>query len=250
MATLSLLNDYMTPLLAGNRLACRQLVQDRMKRWGDTMRLYRDLLWPAMEQVDRMYREDRINAASEHMATRINRAIADQVQAKLKAAAAIGKKIIICCADGESEELGAQMTADLFESKGWEVYFLGGGVPADEILSIVGQLRPEVLLIYGTEPTGVPMVRNLIDTIRTVDSNPTMNIMVSGGVFNRADGLWKEVHADLFANTAQEAIPLAEAAEPRKAEPRPIGAPKKRRRRRRPPLLTAAEQELQQQQQQ
>jgi len=55
MATISLLNDYMTPLLAGNRLACRQLVQDRMKRWGDTMRLYRDLLWPAMEQVEKMY---------------------------------------------------------------------------------------------------------------------------------------------------------------------------------------------------
>ncbi len=239
MATLSLLNDYMTPLLAGNRMVCRQFVQDRMKRWGDTMRLYRDLLWPAMEQIETMYREDKINAASEHMATRINRAIADQMQAQLDMAESSGKKIIICCAEGECEELGAQITADIFESRGWEVYFLGGGVPADEILTLVGQMRPEILMIYGTNPSGVPMVRNLIDTIRAVDATPTMNVMVSGGVFNRADGLWKEVHADLFANTAYEAIPIAEAAEPRKAEPRPLGAPKKRRRRRRPPLLTS-----------
>jgi len=87
----------------------------------------------------------------------------------------------------------------------------------------------------------VPGVRRLVDLIREIGVNPTMNIMVSGGVFNRADGLWKEVNADLAAKTARQAIEIAEAAAPRTPAPPKPGAPKKRRRRRRPALITARE---------
>ena len=239
MPSLSLVDRYIGPLLAGNRKACREFVMQQVAKTKDRTTIYSHLLWPAMERVDKLYRADRINAVAEHMATRINRAMADQVQAHLKQAAPIGKRILVTCADAEPEELGAQMCADLFEARGWEVYFVGGGVPNDEILSLVGQLRPSILLIFGTQPAGVPDVRRLIDMIREIGINPTMNIMTSGGVFNRADSLWKEVNADLFAQTARDAIPIAERAEPRKPETRVPGAPKKRRRRRRPALLVA-----------
>ena len=235
------LDAYLAPLLAGNRVACREFVMGRLEKVGNPTALYRDLLWPAMERVEHLYRTDKINAGAEHMATRINRSIADQLQVHLEPREANGKRILISCADGEPEELGAQMTADLFEANGWEVYFLGGGVPNDEIHSLVGQLRPDLLLIFGTQPTGVPGVRHLVDLIREIGVNPTMNIMVSGGVFNRAEGLWKEVNADLFSTTASQAIPMAEAAAPRMPSERPAGPPKKRRRRRRPPLLAISD---------
>jgi methanogenic corrinoid protein MtbC1 len=240
MTSRSFIDDYVDPLLTGNRIACREFAKTHVESSDDPATVYHDLLWPAMERVDRLYRADRINAASESMATRINRSIADQMQLYLSRAESNGKRILITSAPGESEELGAQMCADLFEARGWDVYFLGGGIPHDEILSLVGQLRPDILLIFGTQPTGVPAVRQLIDLIREIGVNPTMNILLSGGVFNRADALWKEVHADLFAKTAKQAIPIAEKAQPRKPEPPRTGAPKKRRRRRRPPLLAAA----------
>ncbi len=241
MASSSLVDEYMSPLLAGNRVSCRDFIQRQMENVRDISLLYTDLVWPAMERVEKLYRSDRINVASEHMATRINRTIADQLQPKLKRAEPNGKKLVVTCADGETEELGAQMTVDLFESRGWEVYFLGAGVPNDEILSLVGQLRPDVLLVFGAKPSGVPGVRQLVDLIRNIGINPTMNIMVSGGVFNRADALWKEVNAELFASSAQEAIRVAEAAEPRIPTPIPTGPVKKRRRRRKPPLLATPE---------
>lgn len=237
----SLLDDYVRPLLAGDRIACRELVNEHLARTDDPTEVYRNILWSAMERVDKLYRADRIDTATEHMATRINRSIADQLQLRLTRQEPNGKRVLVTCADGEPEELGAQMTADLFEARGWDVYLLGGGVPNDEILSLVGQLRPDLLLIFGTQPSGVPRVRQLIDLIREINVNPTMNAMVSGGVFNRADGLWKEVNADLFARTAHEAIPIAEAAKPRTPTVTPPGAPKKRRRRRRPPLLATSD---------
>lgn len=237
MTSASAVDEYLGPLLAGNRTSCRDFVLERLEGEADPASLYAELLWPAMERVDRLYRSDRINTAAEHMATRINRSIADQIQPRLMRANANGKRMIIACADGEPEELGAQMCADLFEARGWEVYFLGGGVPNDEILHLVGQLSPDILLVFGTQPSGVPSVRQLIDLIREIGVNPTMNIMVSGGVFNRADGLWKEISADLTAKTAHEAIEVAEASRPREPSATPVGTGKKRRRRRRPRLL-------------
>lgn len=234
--TTTLLDRYMTPLLAGNRVACRDLILKEASASLEAVSIYQDVLWPAMERVDKYFRADRINAATEHMATRINRTVADQIQMKLDPIEPNGRRMLISCADGEPEELGAQMCADLFEARGWEIYFMGGGVPNDEILSLVGQLRPDILLVFGTQPSGVPGVRHLIELVRSVGSNPTMNIMVSGGVFNRADGLWKEIEADLFAKSAYEAIELAESATPRTPSVKVPGAPKKRRRRRRAPV--------------
>jgi methanogenic corrinoid protein MtbC1 len=241
MRAASELECFMSSLLAGDRVESRRFIQDKLTGLADPMPVYSDLLWPAMERIDKLYRTDRINAATEHMAVRIVRSIADQVQLSLERRERNGKRILITCADAEPEELGAQMCADLFESRGWEVYFTGGGVPNDEILTLVGQLRPDVLLIFGTQPTGVPGIRRLIDLLQEVGPNPTMNTMVSGGVYNRADGLWKEINADLFAKTAREALEIAEKAEPRTPTIKVVGAPKKRRRRRRPPLLASAE---------
>ncbi len=234
-----LLDPYIAPLLAGDRKACRAFFQKQLAGTRTAESLYFDLLWPAMERIDKLYRSNRINTLVENMATRINRSIADQLQLNLVLREPNGKRIVVTSAPDEPEELGSQMCADLFEANGWDVFFVGAGIPNDEILSLVGELRPDILLIFGTQPSGVPGVRQLVDLIRGIGVNPTMNIMVSGGVFNRADGLWKEVNADLFAKTAQQAIPMAQAAEPRTPEPPPKpGAPKKRRRRRRAPVLS------------
>lgn len=235
-----ILDRYMEPLLAGNRVACREIVHQHMEGRVAGQEIFESVIWPAMERVDHLYRKDQINMVTEHMATRINRAVADQLQRALQRKPANGKRILIMCAEGEPEELGAQMCADLFEAEGWDVYFIGGGVPNDEVQALTGDLRPDILLVFGTKPQGVPQIRMLIDQIRAIGCNPTMNIMVSGGVYNRADGLWKEIHADLFAATAREAIELANDAEPRTPEVRIPGAPKKRRRRRRTPALGGA----------
>ena len=236
-----LLDRFMEPLLAGRRQDCRDVLAEALAGGMDAKQVYREMIWPAMETVNKLYRGDDIDIASEHMATRISRVLADQLQAHLPRAERNGKTVLMACAEGEPEELGAQMCADLFEAEGWTVYFLGGGVPNDEILAMVGQIRPDVLLIFGTQPTGVPRVRKLIDLIREVGANPTMNTMISGGVFNRAEGLWKEVNADLFASNVVDALKLAAEAKPREPEIRIPGAPKKRRRRRRPPLLAEVE---------
>jgi methanogenic corrinoid protein MtbC1 len=97
----------------------------------------------------------------------------------------------------------------LFEASGWTVRFGGGGVPNDEVLKLIGEHRPDVLVMYGTLPSAVPSVRKLIDYLREVNSCPQMQVMCCGGIYKRAEGLSEEIGADLFAPDAATAVKVA-----------------------------------------
>jgi methanogenic corrinoid protein MtbC1 len=234
MAIDNLSRAYTENLLAGNRRSCRDIIQQALSQGAAPADLYENLLWPAMDNVQKLWKDDRINRATEQLATRINRMIADQLQGLLAGAPACGKKALLLCAPHEPEELGAQMICDMLEARGWEVYFLGGGVPDDEVLMLIGLHRPDMLIIYGTRPDDTPAIRGLIDNVRHVDPCPEMNIMLTGGIFARTDGLWNEVKADLFAGDLRDTIEIVTTAEPR--DPEAINTPVRRRRRRRPAM--------------
>ena len=223
---------YLQPLLAGRRAECFALVSSALQNGTAAEALICDVIWPAMAQIDRLYRDDRINTAVEHMACRINRTAADQLQAHLPQKARNGRRTLIACADGPHEELGAQMVGDLLQAEGWEVYFVGGGVPDDEILAMVGQTRPHIMLVFGAQPEAVPEARALIERIRDVGTCPDMNIVVTGGIFNRAEGLWREIGADAFCDNMREVLATANALGPRVPNTSRVGLVKKRRRRR------------------
>ncbi len=203
------LERYLKALLQGDRKASRLIIEETLQTGIPANCVYMDVIWPMMAEIEKLHRADRITMAQEHLAVRINRTIVDQLQNKLPCRASKAKKIVVCCAAEEIQELGAQIMADLFESDGWEVKFLGGGLTNQDMLAFVNEYGPDTLLIYGTAAKQAPSVRELIDTIKSVNAWPDMKIMVSGGLFNRAKGLWEEIGADLFAATAVEAVQVA-----------------------------------------
>jgi methanogenic corrinoid protein MtbC1 len=203
------LSRYLAPLLRGDRKACRSVVEETLQSGIPANSVYLHLIWPVMAEIERLSRADKITSVQEHLATRINRTIVDQLQNKLPRRPARHKKVAVSCARDELQELGAQIITDLFESDGWEVRFLGGGLNNDDIFAFVNEYAPDILFIYGTAPKQAPDVRRLIDRIRSVNAWPDLRIVVSGGLFNRAEGLWEEIGADGFAATAAEALQVA-----------------------------------------
>jgi methanogenic corrinoid protein MtbC1 len=159
-----------------------------------------------MIEIERLQRAGKISPVQEHLATRINRTIIDQLQNKLPRRGAKDKRIAICCAQEEIQELGAQMIADLFESDGWEVRFLGGGLSNDDVYGFINSYAPDVVVIYGTTPRQAPQVRQLIDSVKVNNAWPDLRIIVSGGLFSRAEGLWEEIGADAFAANPGDAL--------------------------------------------
>src|SRR3954470_7842276 len=213
----SLSQQSLEPLLTGARNACRACIDQAVNRGIKEYDLLIKLIWPTMELIQTLYREDRISQSTLNLATRLNRTLTDQLAAKLPRKASNGKKVLIFCGDDEPEELGGQLCADLFESDGWTVRFGGGGGPNDEVLKLIGEHRPDLLIMYGTLPSSVPAVRKLIDYLREVNSCPEMQVMCCGGIYKRAEGLAEEIGADLYAPDAAEAVQIANEHPTRKA---------------------------------
>jgi methanogenic corrinoid protein MtbC1 len=205
----NLSKNYLEPLLAGDRNACRALIEQALGHGLTVPALLNELIWPTMELLQALYREDRISIASLNLATRLNRAITDQLTTRLSRKGANDKKVLIFCGNAEPEELGGQICADLFEAEGYEVRFAGGGVPEDEVLKMIGHERPDLLVMFGTLPSGVPAVRKLIDYLREVNSCPQMQVLCCGGIYKRAEGLAEEIGADLYAADAAGAVAVA-----------------------------------------
>jgi methanogenic corrinoid protein MtbC1 len=205
------LEKYLRALLSGDRVSCRLVIEETLKNGIPAHQVYVEIIWPIMVEIDRLYREGSIDSAQEAFASRINRTIVNQLQNKLPRRHEKFKKIVICTADNEQAELGGQMITDLFESDGWETRFLGGTVSNDDILAFIHNYHPDILLLYGMNGSDAPAIRQLIDTIREINAWPNMRIMLSGGVFNRAEGLWEEIGADLYAENASQAVEVADS---------------------------------------
>jgi methanogenic corrinoid protein MtbC1 len=79
-------------------------------------------------------------------------------------------------------------------------------VANDEILAQVGQVEPDVLILFSSAPQDLPSLRALIDQLHEIGTCPKMQIVVGGGVFNRAPGLAEEIGADVWATTPVELV--------------------------------------------
>ncbi|GIW77455.1 MAG: hypothetical protein KatS3mg104_2518 [Phycisphaerae bacterium] len=210
LSSTRLAEQYLEQLLIGDRQATRELIQQALSAGVEPYALLSELIWPTMETIQQMYKEDRITQIQLNLATRLNRSVCDQLAGRLPMQPKNGRKVLIFCGDAEPEELGGQIAADLFESAGYTVRFGGGGVPNDEILNMIGEFRPDLLVMFATLASGVPQVRKLIDYLREVNSCPNMQIMCAGGIYKRAEGLADEIGADLYAPDAPEAVRVAQ----------------------------------------
>jgi methanogenic corrinoid protein MtbC1 len=205
------LERYLTALLVGDRYQSRLVIEEALQMGIPANRVYMDIIWPIMVEIEKLHSREQIDSAQEAFASRINRTIVDQLQNKLPRKPVRNKRIVICSNPHENAELGGQMVSDMFESDGWDSRFLGGRVNQEDILSFIHGFRPDILMFYGLMSAQMPDIRNMIDRIRSINAFPNMRIMLSGGVFNRAEGLWEEIGADLFAPNAEDALRLASA---------------------------------------
>lgn len=200
------LEQLFSTLVSGDRRGTRDIVDAVYAAGIPAETIAKDLYWPILESIAAMYRKDQITTLSHHYATRLLRMLVDQAQARFAPQALRGRRIAMFCGPNETEELAGQLVADLLEADGYEVTFAGGGVANDEIREELGQREPDTLLIFASSAKDAPFIRELIDEVRGSGAFDRLQIVVGGGVFNRAPGLAEEIGADVWANTPRELL--------------------------------------------
>ena len=203
-----LIERFFTTLISGNRTAARQVVDELLDADCAATAILTHLFWPTLEHIQKLYRADQLSELAHHYATRLLRMLTDQMQMRLTQAERRSKTVLLASGPDEPEELCGQIAADLLEADGYDVYFAGGGIANDEIVAQLSELRADVLVVFGAAASTVPFTRMLIDRLHELEVCPTLQIVVGGGVFNRADGLAEEIGADLWAKTPDELVAM------------------------------------------
>jgi methanogenic corrinoid protein MtbC1 len=137
--------------------------------------------------------------------------------------------VFAVCGPQDPDELGAQMAVDLLEAGGFTVTFAGGGIASDEILAQVQETQPDVLLLFASAPSDLPGIRAMIDQINEIGAVRNLQVVVGGGVFNRAKGLAEEIGADLWADSPAELVDKMANEPHRRAVPAQQSVGKKRK---------------------
>jgi methanogenic corrinoid protein MtbC1 len=220
-----MIERFFETLISGSRPAARQVVQECRDSGVDAARLVTDLFWPTYEMIERLYRSDQLTKVSHHLASRLLRVLVDQNALLLTRGKARGRTVFALCGPRDSDELGAQMAVDLLEQSGFDMSFAGGNIPNDEILQIVHENKPDVLLMFASGANDLPEIRALIDTLHEIGACPNLQIIVGGGVFNRAEGLAEEIGADVWATNPLELVEvmISQSAKRADLEQRTVG---------------------------
>jgi MerR family transcriptional regulator, light-induced transcriptional regulator len=230
-----LIERFFETLISGHRAAARQIVDQTVRAGVDPRRIVTDLFWPTYEMIERLYRGDQLSKLSHHLASRLLRVLVDQNALRLNPitdGSGAGRRVLAVCGPRDTDELGAQMAVDLLEQSGFLVSFAGGNIPNDEILQHVNEGGPDVLLMFASGSSDLPSIRQLMDTLQEIGARPDLQIVLGGGVFNRADGLAEEMGADLWAKTPMELVEVMVEEQTHRAigEQRTVGRRRKVRR--------------------
>lgn len=226
-----LFERFFEAVVNGDRPESGAIIEEALESGVSPETVVCELLWPTYEQVEQAFRKDQMSTLSHNLATRLLRVLTDRLAAQFTTSKLVKRSVFAVCGPTDADELGAQMAVDLLEADGHRVWFAGGGIATDEILEQVQSRRPDVLLLFASAPCDLPEIRRMIDTMQEIGACRDTQVVVGGGVFNRADGLAEEIGADLWATDPIEVVEAINDEPERRATPdqRTVGRNRQRR---------------------
>ena len=199
---------FLEAIVAGNRRRAFEVADAALAGGMEIRALYLEVFQPALRDVGRLWQQNHITVADEHLATAIVQAAMARLYDRLFASVAdSGPLMVAACAEGERHEVGLRMVCDILELDGWDTLFLGAAVPTPDLVRLICQHQPQVVALSVSITPNVPRVEEAIRAIREdCDSRPL--IVVGGRPFAADESLARRVGADMTAADAADAAEL------------------------------------------
>lgn len=198
---------YIAALRAGNRRAALTVVDEARADGLDIRTFYEGVLQPAQQEIGRLWQQNEITVADEHLATAITQVAMTRVYDELfDAPRREGRTLIAACADTERHELGLRMICDLMEAEGWDTQYLGATVPIESLVAIVRERRPRVVALSASLTPHLARLQSAIDALRSELAPDAPLILVGGRLFTGDPSIGERIGADITATSASEAV--------------------------------------------
>lgn len=200
---------FCTHLLAADYPGCKKIAETFLEKENGQEMLYMGLIQPSMYEIGRMWEQDEVSTAEEHLATSMVARILASTYGRLSIPSPDKGKAVVSCAPNEFHELGGRILADMLELDGWGVIFLGANTPSDKLIELLKKNKPYFLALSLTMPFGLELIAKCIADIKGDEHLKDLKIMVGGLAFSQDPTLWKVLGADAWGSDPETAIQIA-----------------------------------------
>jgi MerR family transcriptional regulator, light-induced transcriptional regulator len=193
---------YLRTQLGGDRRAALQFIEDALRHGASPEDVRCHVVQAAQREIGRLWQEDQISIAQEHMATAISQLALAHLFQHAQFRDRVGRKILVACVPGEHHEFPARLLADTLDIAGYDLRFLGADVPLDSLLRAIDSEHPDALALSVTMVFNLPSARDTVRVVRS-RSKQQVPIAIGGGAFGTTPELAEGIGADLVATDAQ-----------------------------------------------
>jgi len=200
-------DSFFEAIRRGDRQAAFRSLDAALDAGLGLQALYVEVVQPSMREIGRLWQENELTVAEEHLAT----AITESAMSRAFERVFVWRdqrtpRLIAACADDERHQMGLRMLCDLLELEGWETIYLGASVPIESLTAIIAAREPDAVALSATIAPHVPRVRAAIAAIRATKLDRQPLIAVGGRAFLADPSLAKRVGADFTAADAAQAV--------------------------------------------
>jgi methanogenic corrinoid protein MtbC1 len=171
-------NLYLSSLIKGNRDQCLAIIEALMHNGEPIVKIYVNYFQRSLYNVGRLWEENKISVAAEHVATAITETLLARTYPRAAALPKHGRRAVVACVTGERHQIGSRMVADILELRGWDSHYLGADTPKDALLDMLLALQPELLGLSVSLSSNIDQTRQLFR--EALAHRPTMLCIVGG----------------------------------------------------------------------
>jgi methanogenic corrinoid protein MtbC1 len=163
---------FLAAQLAGDRRGAVALVAKLATHQGAHSAAIRfAVIRAAQEEIGRLWQENQITIAQEHMATAISQLALAELFRHEQPHPRNGRRIVVACVEGELHDFPARLVADELDLAGYDVRYLGASVPTDHLLTFLATDRPDLLVLSATMAFHADAVRTAVRRLRAAEVN-------------------------------------------------------------------------------
>ena len=186
MSNISLINTqkaFLETLLLGDKKLASKLIHEQINNGLSIKQVYEEIIKIALYDVGELWEFNKISVATEHLASAIVESILNEIYPLLISSTSIEKTVFLSCVEKEYHQIGIKMVSDIFETHGWNTFFLGANTPTKDLIDFAKNIKPDVISISLSIYSHLPILERMIQEFRK--AFPHLTIIVGGQAFRK-----------------------------------------------------------------
>lgn len=177
------MKEKMLELLIRNDTNSLADIFDKYSQIFGLVKFYERLLTPVMYKVGELWKEGRLDVATEHVCSSAAHTLVRIINERVSRVPVPNRKalkILICTPEGEYHSLGCMVIESFLRSKGYFVSNIAPSVPSDAFISFAGKFNPDLIMISITLGENIDASNKLINKI--LESRISFPPILVGGI--------------------------------------------------------------------